>query len=197
MNLKNDAYLKTATLTFTKVCSCSVAGCVDCRSWITESDIPFHMQGPVMLAIANTVGVDMLRLLNQRYTIVTVIASAFEAPVVIQSIKENVTAAGPVNCFTGLKEVHNAGPPPGPGQQALASSEPRPNLVQDAQMADRLGRCADALTKAAEAMEKDRLPVLQLGPSTIIYDRRRFLQIFPKPEKRSWLRQFLISLLTD
>jgi len=195
MSSKNDAILKLATLSFTKVCSCGVAGCIDCRSWITESDVPFNMHGPIMLAIANTTGVDMLRLLNQRYTVVTVIASAFEAPVVLQSIRENVASAGPVNCFTGLREPQTPQAPPAQAPPAAAESHSSP--VQDAQMADRLGRCADALSKAAEALEKDHSPVIPLGKHTIVYDRRRFLQIFPVPETRSWWRHTLLGWLTD
>jgi hypothetical protein len=189
---ENDAFMKPATLTFTRVCSCSVAGCIDCRSWITEADVPFHMQGPIMPAMANTVGVDMLRLLNQRYTIVTVIASAFEAPVVIQSIKENVAAAGLVNCFTGLRPEQPAQPLT---QQAPTGQHPNP--LQDSQVAARLGQCVEALTKAAQAMDKAHETVLPISKTTIVYDRRRYLQIYPIPDTRSWWRQTLLCWLSD
>lgn len=187
MNTKNDAYLKPATLTFTKVCSCGMATCIDCRSWITESDIPLDMRGPILPAMAGTVGVDALRLLNQRYTIVTVIAKAFEAPVVLQSLKENVAAVGPVNCFTGLRDETAR-----PGDR-LAPGPPTHN--PDNPVAARLGQCVEALTKAAEALEKPQ--VLQIGRHTIVYDGRRYLQLYPIPAKRSWWRHMLLCWLAD
>lgn len=184
MTSKNDAYLKTAKLTFTRVCTCGMAGCIDCRSWITESDIPFHLHGPIMSAMANTIGVDMLRLVNQRYTIVTVIASAFEASVVLQSIRENVASAGLVNCFTGLRADHQ-----------FTQQPEKPTMPADLSVAEGLNRCVDALTKAAAAMEAPQ--VVQIGPHTIVHGARRYLQIYPIPAKRSWWRQQLLCWLAD
>lgn len=189
MTTKNDAYLKAATLTFTRVCACGMATCVDCRSWITESDIPLDVRGPILPAMAGTVGVDALRLLNQRYTIVTVIAKAFEAPVVLQSLRENVGAVGPVNCFTGLRDQPKVedGPLVVPQRPA---PDPRDQLI-----ASQLGQCVDALINAAKALEAPQ--VLQLSQHTIVYDNKRYLQIYPIPAKRSWWRQMLLCWLAD
>ena len=189
MNSSDDATLQKVTLTFTKICECDRPACMDCRSWVTESDVPFHMEGPLIPAIINTVGVDTVRLIHQRYTLITVIAGSFDPLVVLQSIKENITGLGLVDRSTGL--FRGCKTQLQEKMEEHAHGQPEPGLMTP-QVAEMLGRCADALTFAAETMEDQTAQVIELEDDTIVYDGRRFLQIHPQPPGRSWLRRVLL-----
>lgn len=162
---------------------------MDCRSYVTESDIPFHLQGPLIPTIVETIGVDTIRLLHHKYTMVTMFAGAFDELVVMQSIKENVAGLGPLNCMTGLWES----PPTLQSSPGMPETQEIPD--SDPQTAALLGRCAEALETAAKVMQDSQKNVMELDDSTLVYDGRRFAQIHPRPVSRSRLRAFLLSWL--
>ena len=192
MNSSDDATLQKVTLTFAKICDCDRSTCMDCRLWVTESDVPFHMEGPLIPAIISTVGVDTVQLIHQRYTLITVIAGSFDPFVVLQSIKENIAGLGLVDRSTGLFRGRKTQIKEKLDEQA--PGQPEPGLTTP-QVAEMLGRCADALTFAAEAIGDPTAQVIELEDDTIIYDGRRFLQIHPQPTGWSWLRRALLRWL--
>lgn len=190
----SDAFRKTVTLTFTRACSCGNPGCIDCRAWLTEADVPLHPHGVVLPAIAGTVGVDSVRLVNHKYSIVTVIAKAFDADFVIESIKENVAALGPVNYYTGLPDPGSqraAGPIP----VRAAEPEQEGEAVPADALFDQLDQVVEALNGTAEALRQPR--VLELSGNSIVYKTSRYTQVYPAPPGRSRLRSLLLRLLAD
>src|SRR5208283_38608 len=186
---------KLAKLTFTQLCDCKRKGCVDCRSWVTEADVPLDPQGPVLFVMAHTIGVDGIRFYSQKYTVVVLIGSAFDHGVVQQSIRENVASLGPIDCFTGMSVKPTVRWPM--VIESEVPENPALHLQADEKMATQMEICAVALGKAAKALEVQPEPILKLGNHSIVFERKRYLQLWPPPSDRSWIRAVLLRLFSD
>lgn len=161
-------------LTFRKYCSCGTEGCVDCRTWVVESNVPLDPAKSILPVIADTTGVDSIKLIHHKYSIFVVFGSSYDAEVVKQSIRENLEEMGPFDPKTGDAS-----------RQRNMEEPPQEDVRQLSQAVATLAHLAASKGPSVTVVAAD----------VIVFDRRRFIQVYPRPETRSWIVHKIVCWL--